>query len=115
MHEYSIVQALLDLVGAEARKHKATGVRRIRVRVGELSGVEPELLLSAYNLVREHSVCQGADLEIHQVGARWTCPQCATDLPTGQRLQCTACGGPARLAAGDEIILEQVELEVAHV
>ncbi len=115
MHEYSIVQALLDLVEVEARKRNATSVRRVRVRVGALSGVEPDLLLSAYNLVREHSVCQGADLEIHQVGARWTCPQCATDLPSGQRLQCKACGVPARLDAGDEIILEQVELEVAHV
>jgi hydrogenase nickel incorporation protein HypA/HybF len=115
MHEYSIVQALLDLVEAEARKLNARGVRRIRVRIGALAGVEPDLLLSAYNLVREHSVCQGADLEIRQVEARWACPQCATELPSGQRLQCASCGAAARLAAGDEIILEQVELEVAHV
>ena len=47
MHEYSIVGALVEQVESEARQRNATYVRRIRVRIGDLSGVDPELLASA--------------------------------------------------------------------
>ncbi len=40
MHEYSIVQALVERVDAEARARGATAVHRLSVSIGELSGVE---------------------------------------------------------------------------
>ena len=112
MHEYSILRALLDRVEAEAQARNATAVRRIRVRIGELAGVDPELLLSAYSLLRERSVCQEAELEIDAVEARWQCPRCARLIARGAILCCPACGAPARLAGGDEIILDQITMEV---
>ena len=33
-------------------------------------------------------------------------------LDRGQVLRCSACGSPARLAGGDEIMLDRIELEV---
>jgi hydrogenase nickel incorporation protein HypA/HybF len=112
MHEYSILRALLDRVEAEAQAREATAVRRIRVRIGELAGVDPELLLSAYSLLRERSVCQEAELEIDSVEARWQCPRCARLIARGAVLRCPACGAPARLASGDEIVLDQITMEV---
>jgi hydrogenase nickel incorporation protein HypA/HybF len=112
MHEYSIVQALLARIDAESRARGARSVRRIRVRVGELSGIEPELLASAYELCREHTICTAADLEIEPVVARWSCSRCGRPIAQGGLLQCAACGAPARLVQGDEIILEQIEMEV---
>ena len=38
MHEYSIVQALLERVREEARAHGAHSVHRLHVSIGELSG-----------------------------------------------------------------------------
>lgn len=113
MHEYSVVRALLDQVEGQARRHGATAVRRVRVSIGELSGVEPELLASAYELARTGGPCAAAELEIVPVAARWECPVCAAALPRGARLACAACAAPARLAAGDEILLQQIEMEVA--
>ena len=55
MHEYSIVQALLERVAAEARARRATSVHRLTIRIGELSGVEPELLATAYATFRERT------------------------------------------------------------
>jgi len=37
MHEYSLIQALLDRVAEEARKHDAVAVHHIRVKVGRLA------------------------------------------------------------------------------
>jgi hydrogenase nickel incorporation protein HypA/HybF len=113
MHEYSIVQALIDRVQKEVDAHGAAAVHGIRVRIGEFSGVEIELLRSAYELFSEKSVCEGAKLEIVQVPARWTCRGCGAPIGTGEILCCPVCGQPARLTEGDEILLERIEMEVA--
>lgn len=113
MHEYSIVQALMERVQREVDAHGASAVRRLRVRIGELSGVEAELLAAAYQVFRQHSVCAGAELDIVPVSARWVCPSCDRTIRRGEILRCPECARPARLAAGDEIVLERVELEVA--
>jgi hydrogenase nickel incorporation protein HypA/HybF len=113
MHEMSIVQALLDRVEAEAGKHAACTVAVVRVAIGALSGVEPELVRSAYELARQGTRCADADLVIRSVEADWACPKCAQPVAAGERLRCPRCGGAARLAAGGEIVLERLELEVA--
>jgi hydrogenase nickel incorporation protein HypA/HybF len=113
MHEYSIVQALLDRVLDEARSREASAVHRIKVRIGELSGVEPELLASAYTLCRERTLCAEAKLDLERVPARWGCSDCGRAPEPGAALRCPACGGPARLTQGDEILLESIEMEVA--
>ena len=113
MHEYSIVAALVERVEAEAESRGATAVHHIRVRIGELSGVESDRLASAYELFRERTVCAAADLEIVSVPARWACPKCGGEIESGQILQCPACSMPARLQDGGEILLERIEMEVA--
>lgn len=115
MHEYSIVQSLMEHIETHARRHGAIAVHRVSVRIGELSGVEPDLLRSAYDLVRERTLCAGAPLEITPVAAVWACRSCATPLPAGAALRCAACGAPGRLVAGGEIMLDRIELEVGDV
>ena len=112
MHEYSLMMALMERVEGEAASHGALAVHRVRVRIGELSGVEPDLLDSAFAIVRAGTICERAALDIERVAARWECSRCRRPLDTGARLQCRACGAPAALAAGDEILLGQIELEV---
>jgi hydrogenase nickel incorporation protein HypA/HybF len=112
VHEYSIARALLATVAAQSRTRSARAVHRLHVRIGELSGVEPELLATAYLLCRARTICAGAELAIERVAARWSCSRCARDLERGGHLRCPACGGPARLLSGDEILLERIEMEV---
>jgi hydrogenase nickel incorporation protein HypA/HybF len=111
MHEYSIVGALLERVDAEARLRHATAVHRVRVRIGELSGVEVDLLTVAYDTFRERTICERAELDVQIVPARWECPDCGGSIPRGDLLRCRQCDVPARLAAGDEILLDRIEME----
>jgi hydrogenase nickel incorporation protein HypA/HybF len=113
MHEYSIVQALLEQVEHQARIHGASAVHRLHVRIGELSGVEVPLLTSAYGAFRERTRCARADLAIHPVPARWSCPRCERSFRRGDVLRCPDCELPAALAEGDEIVLDRIEMEVA--
>ena len=112
MHEYSILRALLDRVEAEAHARNASAVRRIRVRIGEFAGVEPELLLSAYSLLRERTICQDAELEIRSVKARWECPPVHAASRAARCCSAPTAEAPARLASGDEIMLDQIAMEV---
>jgi hydrogenase nickel incorporation protein HypA/HybF len=113
MHEYSIVSALMDRIEKEAAARQATRVRSVRVRIGELAGVEVELFRTAYNLVSDSTICAGAALDVNVVPVQWACPRCEAPPEPGARLICPACGGPVRLVSGDEIMLDQIELEVA--
>jgi hydrogenase nickel incorporation protein HypA/HybF len=113
MHEYSIVQALLDRVEVEARAHSATSVHRLRVQIGEQSGVEPDLLEAAFEMARMRTICETARLEIVSVAAQWACRVCGADIAPGQVLRCSLCDSPARLVSGDEIVLERIEMEAA--
>ena len=112
MHEYSIVQALFDQIHQTARARGAVAVRRVTVQIGEIAGVEVELLRTAYELFRERTICDAAPLEVETVAARWTCPDGHGDIDRGAALVCATCARPAQLAAGDEIVLKQLELEV---
>ena len=122
MHEYSprrvsaegsdqrFVAAPGRRVEQEARP-RSTTASRIAVRIGALSGVEPELFASAFTLCREGILAE-AELDIRRSEAAWACPRCAAAIPAGGVLRCAACDVPAKLVSGDEILLEQIEMEV---
>lgn len=112
MHEYSLIQALLLRVDEEARSHHATSVRKVRVRLGELAGVERELFVIAYRTFREAGICREAELELVDVPARYECPKCGSSFARGEVLRCAACALPARLVAGDDLVLERIEMEI---
>lgn len=112
MHEYSIVRALVDRVEAEAAARGATAVRSVAVRIGELSGVDVDLLAIAYRTVTAGTACERSALEVSLVAARWVCRTCGMTIPSGGPLRCGACDGPAALQQGDEILLERFEIDV---
>lgn len=112
MHEYSIVASLVARVEEIAEEKDAVAVKAVWVTLGALSGVEAELLTTAYLLFREGTVCEAAELHLGRAEVRWSCRECGTEIPKGERLVCPSCEGLARLVSGDEILLERVELEV---
>ena len=113
MHEYSIVQALLERVELEAKRHRASSVAEVSIAVGRDSGVDSGLLATAFELVRSGTVARDARLRVREVEPRWVCTDCARPIPTGGVLCCADCGAPAKLVEGDELVLERLELEVA--
>lgn len=112
MHEYALVEDLLEQVGTLARERGATRVKRITVGMGELAGVDPDLFTTAFETFRAVGHLADAELTLRRVPARWVCAACQRALERGAVLRCPACGAPGRLAAGDELLLERVELEV---
>ena len=110
MHEYSLVDELLAQVDRLVADHHATGVTKIVLKIGALSGCDPALFERAFETFRERTSCARAALSIVPVPAAWRCTGCGEALES--RLRCPRCGSSGRLAAGDEILLERVEMEV---
>ena len=94
MHEYTIVQALLDRVAEAARGYDAPRVTEVRVRIGELAGVETALLRKAYDVFREPTLCRDAALVIESAAARWACPRCSRDIAGRRRPALRAVRSP---------------------
>jgi len=112
MHELSICQGLLQQVTDIARQNQATGVRRIHLKIGPLSGVEPQLLEQAFPLASAGSIAEHAALHIESLAVRVRCDNCGAETEAAaNRLLCGACGDwHTKLINGDELLLVSVEL-----
>jgi hydrogenase nickel incorporation protein HypA/HybF len=113
VHEYSLVEALVRRVEEEARRRGALAVHALSVRVGELSGVDPDLFQTAYETFRAGTLCEKAPLAVSRIEASWSCGACRKPIARGGILRCAACGAPARLdEGGDALLLDRIEMEV---
>jgi len=114
MHELSVCQGLLDRVAGIAREHGGSSVKVIRLRIGPLSGVEPQLLEQAFPLARAGTVAEHAVLAIETQPVRVRCEACGAETEAApNRLLCGRCGEwRTRLIGGDELLLVGVELHL---
>ena len=76
MHEYSIVQSLLDSCEEHARENNSTNVTKVIVKIGVLSGVEPDLLQTAFDTFKEKTVCEKAEFIINHQKVVISCLSC---------------------------------------
>jgi hydrogenase nickel incorporation protein HypA/HybF len=113
MHEYSLVEALVRRVEDEARKRQATRIHGLRVTIGELAGVDPELFQTAYDTFRAGTLCAETPLTVVHQPAAWACSSCRRPIARGEPLQCRACGAPGQLdPKSDGLLLESIDMEV---
>lgn len=112
MHELAVAQALVEQVDAVIDQHQASSAALIRVRIGPLAGVVPELLASAFPLAAAGSRMQHAELDLVAAPIRVHCQTCGAETEAAMnRLVCGACGDwHTQLISGDELLLESVEL-----
>lgn len=75
MHERSLTASLLKQVAQIQAKHAQSVVSEVVVEVGPLSGVEPELLQSAFSEMRS----SGMQLRIQQVLMKVHCLSCGNE------------------------------------
>jgi hydrogenase nickel incorporation protein HypA/HybF len=112
MHEVGIMESALDAIRHEAGKHGATGVTRIVLRIGTLSGVDCDALRFAYEALAPGSIAAGATLEIITVPARARCAPCGLEfgVERGFIFQCPNCGEfSGQVLAGRELGIARLE------
>ena len=114
MHELSLCQDLIGQVTELARKHSARSVASVTVQIGQLAGVEPQLLETAFTIARAGTVAEQAEMITEMVAPRVLCNACGCESEvTPSSLLCSMCGeNDTRLIRGNELILARVEMVV---
>lgn len=112
MHEVSIAENLVDLIGDEARIHHFRRVKMVRVTLGALGHVEPQALLFCFEAASRGTAAEGATLLIEVTPGQGWCAGCGQMVALPERYApCPGCGKHVDLTAGEELRL--TELEVA--
>jgi hydrogenase nickel incorporation protein HypA/HybF len=116
MHELSLARALLRQVEELRQSHRADGVRTVRVSVGEFSGVEADLLSSAFCELTEGTPMEGARLSIERVPLEARCAVCEHEFPVRTfRFVCPHCEArDVWIVRGEELMLETLTLAEAE-
>ena len=112
MHELGIMSSAVDAALAEARSRGAVRVHRVVLRIGALSGVDPDALRFAFETVTQNTPAADSELEVNVVSARIRCEACASDFSPEDRFifSCPQCGGLSwDVREGREIELARVE------
>lgn len=114
MHELSIVASLFETLEEKAKDNKAKKIISVRVKVGALSGVVPELLKTAFDIYKKDTIAEGAELFIEEVPLKVKCLKCGTEIIKDDFVFiCEECASSElKTLAGTELLLEKIELEL---
>ena len=115
MHELSIANSILDAVRAEAARRPGARFLNVGVRVGELSGVEPDALSFSFDALVKNSDLQPLALEIERRPRCQRCPACGRVFRVHDYdITCPDCGEERTCCvSGDELEMTYLELEDA--
>ena len=106
------MQDVIALALQHAEGRNARRIHRISLRVGALSGVVPEALTFAFDIVAKGTMADGARLEIEPAPAVCHCAGCDTDFSSSDPFcECPRCGVPSLdVRAGKELMLTSLEV-----
>jgi hydrogenase nickel insertion protein HypA len=113
MHEYSVVQALLEQIEKIAQENDAIKVTKIVVKIGVMSGVEPHLLEIAFNTFKEKTICDGAEFVMNIQPVTITCLDCnAHSELEVMHYRCRECESlNIKTVDGEDMYLMTLEME----
>jgi len=113
MHEFSLMQSVLDTVEVSARDAGAKCVTAIRLTIGEMTEILFDAMDFAFEALSPATLCEGATLVMRSVPPRSRCYVCSEEF-THDRYHwaCPRCDSLAtELLAGRELYIDSIEIE----
>jgi hydrogenase nickel incorporation protein HypA/HybF len=112
LHELSIAMSIVELAEEELDR-RGGQITAVHLKLGALSGVVKEALLSCYEMACENTPLQGSRLIVDEIPVVIFCPNCQAQRPLSslQLFCCSECNTPcSEIVQGKE--LEVVALEI---
>lgn len=111
MHEFSIVQNIIEIALDTARKHNVKLISAVEVEVGQSSGVVKEAMEFAWEAAIDGTILSKASLRIRQIPLRVNCGICRQEyLPEDIYDACPACGETSpEIITGRELRVVAIE------
>lgn len=114
MHELSIVEALISQVQQELDRAGQQGrVLQLELSIGRLSGVNPESVRFAFNLLAPGTFVDGAEIVIHEPKAICHCHACNRQVEIDDLVvECPECAAiDITIEGGREMMLQTIDIE----
>lgn len=112
MHEQSIVASLLSMALEDAKKNNAKRVIKIKLVVGELTGVEKDAVNFYFGFMAKGTLAEGTSLEFNYTKPQLRCRGCDIIFPRDRlEFNCPNCNKKAvELVGGRELYIESMEI-----
>lgn len=112
MHEVSLMEQTLAIAVAQAERHHAHCIHRLTLNVGRQSGVVPEALAFAFDVVAQNTIAAGAKLELINIPVTCRCDQCQAEFhPPDWIYVCPQCGSLSHTVIdGKQLELASLEM-----
>ena len=113
MHEYSVVQALLNQCEEIALENEATSISKVICKIGMMSGIEIHLLKVAFDTFKEGTMCENAKFIINEQKLKLECRECGAVFEVDEvRYYCRECESlSVKVLDGEDMYLMSLEME----
>lgn len=115
MHEYAIVQSIIEIAAREAKNADAGKIIEIKLAIGDLSSIIDESVSMYFDIISKGTAAEGARLVFRRIPAVFECTYCGNEFDRPVKsFDCPLCGGPGVLldaGAGREFYIESLEVD----
>ena len=114
MHELGIMTGVVESVEQAARDASATSVLKVSLTVGVMTEAIADALEFSFDILKEGTLLEGAELEIHMVEPRSQCLECGDEYDHDRfHMSCPKCGSHlTKLIAGRELTIDSIEVDI---
>lgn len=115
MHELSITQSIVDIAVKNCIDNGYRLIKKIYISIGAASGVMPDSLYFAFDIIKKDTIAENAELCINLIPIRGVCKQCSKEFNSHSGtyiFNCPLCNSEAiTVTGGFELELSDIEVE----
>jgi hydrogenase nickel insertion protein HypA len=113
MHEGSVTKSIIDTVIDINTSKNITGkIKKINITVGVCQGLVPESMIMFFDMEKPGTILENTELRVNVQNIVAECPVCNNthilEIPV---MYCPDCGGVMKMVKGNEIIIDNLEVE----
>lgn len=114
MHEMAVAQNIIKVIEEKLKESRENGqVKRIDLKIGKLTCVEPEALRLSFKVVSQGTPLEKASLNIDSVSIIGKCKDCKKSFRLEELdFSCPFCGSfRIEIQTGNELFIQSFEIE----
>jgi hydrogenase nickel incorporation protein HypA/HybF len=114
MHELSIAQSVIGIITEQCVRSGHSRIDSVNLRIGRASGIMPDALIFAFDVIKLESIALNARLNIEEVPVTGLCKDCKSSFIVEEEyiLCCPVCRGKSfQITTGRE--MDIIDMEVS--
>lgn len=114
MHEMPITQSIFEIVTEYARMNSAVRVKKVRIVIGNFTGVVEDSVRFYWESLTRDTVAEGAELEVEHVPLKVRCYNCQSEYSAVDQFSmfCTSCNAfGGEVLSGKELLVDTIDID----